>query len=131
MDEVLQFLKEAKTYFLATADGNQPRVRPFGTICKYEDKLYIQTGHVKDVYQQIEKNPKIELCAMGKDGQWLRLSATAVRDDRREAREHMLNEYPSLKGRYSADDGNCEVLYLKDVTASFCSFVCEPKVLRF
>jgi uncharacterized pyridoxamine 5'-phosphate oxidase family protein len=79
----------------------------------------------------MEKNPQIEICAMNKEGKWLRLSATAVRDDRREARQHMLDEYPSLRTRYTADDGNCEVLYLEDVTASFCSFVCEPKIVRF
>lgn len=131
MDEVLQFLKATRAYYLGTMDGNQPRVRPFGTISKFEDKLYIQTGRSKDVCRQIEKNPQIEICAMNDSGKWLRVAATAVRDDRREAKQHMLDEYPMLKDRYSADDGNCEVLCLKDVTATFCSFTDEPRTVTF
>jgi uncharacterized pyridoxamine 5'-phosphate oxidase family protein len=131
MDEVLTFLKEAGTYYLATMDGNRPRVRPFGTISKFEGRLYIQTGRNKDVFRQMEKDPNIEICAMDGNGRWIRVSAAAVRDDRREARQHMLDEYPMLKNMYSADDGNCEVLYLKDVTASFCSFTEGPRTVTF
>ncbi len=131
MQEVLKYLKENPTYYLATVDGDQPHVRPFGTISEFEGKLYIQTGHVKPVYAQMEKNPKIEICTMGKDGTWLRLTATAVRDDRIEARQHMLDEYPSLQGMYKADDGNCEVLYLKDATTTFSSFTAEPRIIKF
>lgn len=131
MKEVLQYLKGAGTYYLATIDGDQARVRPFGTVCEFEGKLYIQTGNIKPCFAQMTKNPKVEICAMGKDGGWIRLSATAVRDDRREARQHMLDEYPSLQGMYSADDGNCEVLYLKDATAVFSSFTAEPRTVKF
>ena len=132
MDEVLKFLKENPTYFLATAEGDQPRVRPFGTLARFEGKLYIQTGHVKPVYQQMIANPKIEICAFcPSSGTWLRVTATAVRDDRREARAAVLAEYPSLQDRYSPDDGNCEVFYLKDAAAVFSSFTAEPKTVTF
>ena len=130
MQRVLNFLKEAGTYYLATIDGNQARVRPFGTINEFEGKLYIQTGKVKDVSKQLHKNPKAEICAF-KDGEWLRVAGTFVEDDRREARVAMLEAYPSLQGMYSADDGNTEVFYIKDVTATFSSFTKEPEIVRF
>lgn len=129
MREVYEFLKKCKTYYLATVEGDQPRVRPFGTVDWFEDKLYIQTGKVKNVSKQIQRNPKIEICAF--DGQkWLRVAATAVRDDRVEAKAHMLDAYPELKGRYSATDDNTEVLYLKDITATFYSFTEAPVVVK-
>ncbi len=132
MDEVLKFLKDNPTYYLATAEGDQPRVRPFGTIAKFEGKLYFQTGHVKDVYRQLTENPKVEICTFcPAEGTWLRLAGTAVRDDRNEARAAVLAEYPSLQDKYAADDGNCEVFYLKDATATFCSFTSEPRTITF
>ncbi len=130
MQRVLNFLKEAGTYYLATVDGDQARVRPFGTINEFEGKLYIQTGKVKDVSKQLHKNPKAEICAF-KDGEWLRVAGTFVEDDRREARVAMLEAYPSLQGMYSADDGNTEVFYIKDATATFSSFTKEPEIVRF
>ena len=130
MKEVYDFLKKCQTYYLATIDSDQPRVRPFGTIDLFEGKLYIQTGKVKNVSRQIQANPKIEICAW--DGnEWLRVAATAVRDDRLEAKQHMLDAYPELQGMYRADDDNTEVLYLKDATATFYSFTAEPRVIRF
>lgn len=131
MKEVLEYLKGAGTYYLATVDGDQARVRPFGTVCEFEGKLYIQTGNIKPCFAQMQKNPKVEICAMGKDGGWIRVAATAVRDDRREARKKMLDDYPSLRGMYNEDDGNCEVLYLKDATATFSSFTSEPRTVKF
>ncbi len=130
MQRVLNFLKEAGTYYLATIDGDQARVRPFGTINEFEGKLYIQTGKVKDVSKQLHQNPKAEICAF-KDGEWLRVAGTFVEDDRREARAAMLEAYPSLQGMYSADDGNTEVFYIKDATATFSSFTREPETVRF
>ena len=130
MNEVYEFLKEAQTYYLATVEGDQPRVRPFGTVDIFEDKLYIQTGKVKAVSKQIAANPKVELCAF-KDGKWLRVSGELVRDERVEAKAHMLDNYPSLKGMYSAEDDNTEVLYFKNATASFCSFTEPPRVVNF
>lgn len=130
MQKVYDFLKKCNTYYLATIEGDQPRVRPFGTIDLFEDKLYIQTGKVKDVSKQILKNPKIEICAF--DGQkWLRVQAVAVEDDRVEARQHMLDGYPELQNMYSATDDNTQVFYLKDATATFSSFTEAPEIITF
>lgn len=130
MQRVYDFLKKAGTYYLATMDGDQPRIRPFGTVDLFEDRIYIQTGKVKAVSKQMEKNPKVEICAMD-GGQWIRVEATVVRDERVEAKEHMLDNYPSLKAMYSATDDNTEVLYLKDATATISSFTAEPVVIHF
>lgn len=129
MQEVLKFLKEAGTYYLATVDGDQPRVRPFGTIEVFEGKLYIQTGKVKDVSKQIQKNPKVEICAF-KDGVWVRIAGKLVRDDRIEAKKHMLDNYPSLQAMYKAEDDNTEVLYFEDAVATFSSFTDAPRVVE-
>ena len=130
MDRVVKFLKEAGTYYLATADGDQPRVRPFGTAHVFEGKLYIQTGKKKDVSKQIHANPKVEICAF-KDGVWLRVAGELASDDRREAKVSMLEAYPSLQGMYSADDDNTEVLYFKSATATFSSFTGAPETITF
>ena len=130
MERVVNFLKDAETYYLATVDGDQPRVRPFGTANVFEGKLYIQTGKVKDVSKQIHANPKVEICAF-KNGEWLRVAGTLVEDDRREAKQAMLDAYPSLQKMYSADDGNTEVFYFKDAVATFSSFTKEPETEKF
>ena len=130
MEKTYEFLKECGTYFLATADGDQPRVRPFGTSHIFEGKLYIQTGAGKDVSKQMHQNPRIEICAC-KGPKWLRLSGTAVLDGRIEAQESMLEAYPSLKGRYRAGDGNTEVWSIKDATATISSFDAPPVVEQF
>ena len=130
MQKVCDFIKKCETYYLATVDGNQPRVRPFGTVNIFDGKLYIQTGKSKDVSKQIQANPKVELCCF-KDGKWLRLAGELVRDDRREAKVDMLEHYPDLKAMYSADDDNTEVLYFKNATATFSSFMEAPKVVKF
>ena len=130
MEKVLQFLKDAGTYYLATVEGDQPRVRPFGTINLFEGKLYIQTGKSKNVSKQIHANPKTELCAF-KDGVWVRIACELVEDDRREARASILDAYPQLRGMYSEDDGNTEVFYLKNAVATFSSFTAAPEVINF
>ena len=130
MKKVEQFLKDAGTYYLATVEGDQPRVRPFGTIHIFEDKLYIQTGKVKDVSRQLHANPKAEVCAF-KDGTWLRVAGELVEDDRTEARQSMLDAYPSLQQMYAADDGNTEVFYFKNAVATFSSFTKAPEVVKF
>ena len=130
MERAAQFLKEAGTYYLATVEGDQPRVRPFGTAHVFEGKLYIQTGKIKPVSKQLHENPKAEICAF-KGGEWLRLSGELVEDPRPEAKQSMLDAYPSLKRMYSADDGNTEVFYFKNATASFCSFTHEPEIETF
>ena len=132
MNEVYDFLKKCGVYYLATVEDGKPRVRPFGTVNIFEDKLYIQTGKSKEVSKQIQKNPVVEICAFdGQKGEWLRLAGTLVRDDRREAKADMLEHYPDLKKMYSADDDNTEVLYFKDATATFSSFVAAPRVVKF
>ena len=130
MEEVLKFLKECGTYYLATAEGDQPRVRPFGTAHVFEGKLYIQTGKVKPVSHQMLANPKIEICAFQK-GQWLRIQAVAVEDDRVEARKSMLDAYPSLRKMYDENDGNTQVFYLKDAVATFSSFPAPSRTVTF
>lgn len=130
MQEVYEFLKQCGTYYLATVEGDQPRVRPFGTVDLFEGRLYIQTGKVKEVSKQIRQNPKVELCAFHQ-GTWLRVSGKLVRDDRTEAKAHLLAAYPSLQKMYSADDDNTEVLYFADATAVFSSFTAAPRTVKF
>jgi uncharacterized pyridoxamine 5'-phosphate oxidase family protein len=130
MKEVYDFLKKCGTYFLATTEGDQPRVRPFGTVDIFEDKLYIQTGKSKNVSKQIAANPKVELSAFA-DGTWIRVSGELVRDDRIEAKAHMLDNYPELKNMYSAEDDNTEVLYFKNAEAVFSSFTAAPRTVKF
>ena len=130
MERVAKFLKEAGTYYLATDEGGQPRVRPFGTAHIFEGKLYIQTGKVKSVSKQIHANPRFEICAF-KDGDWVRVAGELVEDERIEAKQSMLDAYPSLQQMYSADDGNTEVFYMQNATATFWSFTKEPETVTF
>lgn len=130
MQRVYDFLKKCGTYYLATVENDQPRVRPFGTIDIFDGKLYIQTGKVKEVSKQIQTNPKVEICAF-MEGTWLRVAGELVRDERVEAKAHMLDNYPSLKAMYSAEDDNTEVLYFKNATATFSSFTAAPEVINF
>ena len=130
MKEVQEFLKECGVYFLATSEDNIPHVRPFGTAEIFEDKLYIQTGKIKDVSKQIAKNPNVELCAY-KDGKWLRVKGALVRDERLEAKKDMLDKNPELKSMYSAEDDNTEVLYFEKATATFYSFTDSPREIEF
>lgn len=130
MEQVEKFLKEAQTYYLATVEGDQPRVRPFGTAHIFEGKLYIQTGKKKDVSKQLHANPKAELCAF-KDGEWIRVAGELVEDDRVEARQSMLDDYPGLQNMYAADDGNTEVFYFKNATAIISAFSHDPIRIEF
>lgn len=128
MEEVYKFLKECETYYLATVDEGKPRVRPFGTVNIFEDKLYIQTGKVKNVSKQIEANGNVELCAF-KNGEWIRVSGNLKRDDRVEAKKAMLDNYPNLRGMYDENDDNTEVLYFESMNATIYAFTHEPAVL--
>ena len=130
IERVCKFLDEAGTYYLATVEGDQPRVRPFGTALIWEGKLYIQTGKVKNVSRQLAANPKAEICAF-KDGQWIRIAGELVNDDRREPKAAMLEKMPALKAMYSADDDNTQVLYFKNATATFSSFMGAPETVTF
>ena len=130
MQEIYDFLKSCGIYFIATTEGDQPRVRPFGTIIIFKDKLYIQSGHVKPFAKQVESNPKTEICAFnGKD--WIRIAATLVEDPRIEPKKAMLDAYPSLRKMYDENDGNTAVYYLKDGVATFSSFTKEAITVRF
>lgn len=130
IEKVCSFIKDAQTYYLATVDGDQPRVRPFGTINIFEDKLYIQTGRGKDVAKQIAANSKVELCAF-KDGVWLRLAGELVDDNRVDPKKAMLDAYPDLRAMYDPEDDNTEVLYFKNATATFSSFTAAPETVTF
>lgn len=130
MKKVYDFLKEAGTYYLATVEGDRPRVRPFGTVNIFEGKLYIQTGKVKPVSKQIAENNKVEICAF-KDGVWLRVAGELVEDDRVEAKKAMLDAYPELRGMYDENDDNTQVLYFKNATATFSSFTSAPETVSF
>ena len=130
MNEIYEFLKTAGTYYLATVEGDQPRVRPFGTVDLFEGRLYIQTGKVKPVSQQIHANPKVEICAF-MEGKWIRVAGELAADERVEAKKHMLDAYPMLRGMYDENDDNTEVLYFTHGVATFCAFGAPPKTITF
>ena len=130
MNEIYEFLKQAGTYYLATVEGDQPRVRPFGTVALFEGRLYIRTGKVKPGSRQIQANPKVELCAF-KDGRWIRVSGELVRDERIEAKKHMLDDYPTLRAMYDENDDNTEVLYFTKGVAVFSAFGQPSRTVAF
>ena len=130
MKRVYDFLKKAEVYYLATVEGDQPRVRPFGTVNEFEGKLYIQTGKVKPVSHQLTANPKAEICAFT-EGAWVRISCELIEDDRLEAKKSMLDAYPNLRRMYDENDGNTQVLYMQNVTAVFSSFGKAPEAVTF
>ena len=127
MNEILAFLKQCRVYYIATLEGNQPRVRPFGAQCEFEGKLYLTTSNQKAVYAQMKANSKVEISGMSPDGRWIRLTAEAVFDERREAKTAMLEANPELRSLYSEDDGKMEVFYLQNATAVICSFTAAPE----
>ena len=130
MERVCKFLKDAGVYYLATVEGDQPRVRPFGTAHIFEGKLYIQTGKVKPTSRQLLSNPKAEICAFHQ-GTWIRIAGQLVEDDRVEAKKSMLDEYTNLRAMYDENDDNTQVLYLKNAVATFSSFTAPPEVITF
>lgn len=130
MKEVYEFLKNCGTYYLATTESDQPRVRPFGTVNIFDGKLYIQTGKSKDVFHQIENNPKVEICAFN-GNEWIRITGVLKPDNRIEAKKSMLDNYPDLQKMYSPEDENTQVLYFEHATAVISSFVSEPKTIEF
>ena len=130
MKRVLEFLKNAEVYYLATVEGDQPRVRPFGTVNEFEGKLYIQTGKVKPTSHQLASNPKAEICAFTGSA-WIRVACELIEDDRFEAKKSMLDAYPNLRGMYDENDGNTQVFYMKNATATFCAFGKAPEVVEF
>ena len=128
--EVFDFLQKCGVFYLATVEGDQPRVRPFGAVCIYDGKLYTQTGKIKKVSQQLAANPKAEVCAFS-DGVWVRITCKLIEDPRLEAQEAMLEANPGLRSRYAVGDGNTQVLYFADAVATFESFTTEPRTVKF
>ncbi len=118
MNKAAQFLADSKTFYLATIEDDQPRVRPFGAVMEWDGKVYICTNNKKEVYAQIQKNPKVEISAMDQSFNWIRIAGKLVTDNRREAREAMLKAQPGLESMYKLDDGIFEVLYFTDATAA-------------
>lgn len=130
MNEVCEFIRQCGEYFLATVDGDQPRVRPFSTAVVFEDRLYIQTEKFKNVAKQMLANPKVEMCAYDKvNGGWVRVEATVVPDERVEAKQFVLDQYPELKSKYTIAD--TIVFYLKDAKATFYSSVDKSRTVLF
>ena len=117
---------DCKVYYLATIDNDKPKVRPFGTALVYNDKLYIQTGKVKDVSKQLNANPKAEICAF-KDGTWIRISGELIEDETRTVKTLMLEKMPQLRGMYNEDDGNMQMLYFKNAKVTISSFTKAPE----
>ena len=130
MERVCKFLKDAGVYYLATVEGDQPRVRPFGTAHIFEGKLYIQTGKIKPTSKQLQANPKAEICAFHQ-GAWIRIAGELIEDDRLEAKKSMLDAYPNLRGMYDENDGNTQVLYFRHATATISSFTAAPETITF
>ena len=130
MKRVLDFLKRAEVYYLATVEGDQPRVRPFGTVNEFCGRLYVQTGRIKPTSHQLAANPKAEICAFC-GGEWLRVACELIEDDSIEARKAMLDAYPNLRAMYDENDGNTQVFYMKNATATFSAFGKTPKVVEF
>ena len=130
IQKVYDFLNEAETYYLATVDGDQPRVRPFGTVLLSDGKIYIQTGKAKDVSKQLAANPKAEICAF-KNGEWIRVAGELVNDDSHDVKVAMLEKMPQLNGMYSADDDHMQMLYFKNATATISSFTAAPETIKF
>ena len=130
MEQVYKFLKDAEIYYLATIEGNQPRVRPFGTVNIFEGKLYIQTGKVKPCSKQILANPKVEISVFHQ-GTWVRIAGELVEDGRIEAKKSMLDAHPNLRSMYDENDDNTQVFYFKNAVATFSSFTAAPKTVEF
>ena len=130
MEKVYNFLKSAEVYYLATVEGDQPRVRPFGTVNIFDGKLYIQTGKVKPCSKQILANPKVEISAFH-EGRWIRVAGELAEDERVEAKKSMLDAYPNLRGMYDENDGNTQVFYFKNAVATIFSFGASPEIIEF
>lgn len=130
MEKVCTFLKTAGVYYLATVEGDQPRVRPFGTANIFDGKLYIQTGKVKPVAKQLDANPKAEICAFH-EGTWVRIAGELIEDTRIEAKKAMLDAYPNLRSMYDENDSNTAVYYFRNASATFSSFTAPAETVTF
>ena len=131
MERVCQFLKDAGVYYLATVEGDQPRVRPFGTINVFDGKLYVQTGKHKSVFKQLVKDPKMEICGIINLTTTLRITGELIDDNRVEPKKSMLDAYPNLRGIYDEHDENTSVMYFRNATATFSALDRDPEVITF
>lgn len=130
MNEVVEYLKSCGTFYLATSEGGQAHVRPFGAVCDFEGKLYFVTNNQKKVYQQMKENEKVEICGMHK-GTWIRVEGEVKEDLRREARAAMMDaNTAALSSMYTVDDNLMTVFYFEHGVAAIYSFTSEPKVIN-
>lgn len=130
MNEVLQFLKDNSIFYLATVDGDTPKVRPFGFVMEYEGKLCFCTNNQKDVYRQLKANPKLEISTTSEAGEWLRLKGKAVFITSRITKKAALEAMPSLRRMYSEDDAIFEIFRVEDGEAVFCNMKSSPRTLK-
>lgn len=131
MDEVLKFLKDNQTFYIATVDGNIPKVRPFGFVMNYEDKLYFGTNNQKDVYRQLKANPYFEVSTTSNTGEWLRLKGEAVFNTNKQSKQAALDAAPALGKMYRVDDSIFEVFYIENAEATFRNMKGESKTVKF
>lgn len=131
MNEIIEYLKNCGTFYLATSENGQAHVRPFGAVCEFEGKLYIVTNNQKKVYDQMKENGKIELCGMY-NGSWIRVEGNVTEDTRREARVAMMEDNKaSLSSMYTVDDNLMTVFAFDNGVATIYSFTDEPKEIKF
>ncbi len=131
MDEVLKFLKDNQTFYLATVDGTVPKVRPFGFVMNYEGKLYFGTNNQKNVYKQLKANPYCEMSTTSSTGEWLRLKGEAVFNTNKASKQAALASAPALSRMYNVDDSIFEVFYIKNAEATFSNMKGESRTIKF
>lgn len=132
MEEVFEFLKRCGTYYLATLDGEQPRVRPFGSYAVFNGKLYIETAHYKPVAHQIDTHPLVEICAFDDQSKWVRIACRLVADESYEAKHAFLEQMPELRDLgYDEEGDKMAIYYMTDAEATFSSYTDESRIIRF
>ena len=130
MKEVLQFLQENAPFYIATVDGDKPKVRPFGFVMEHEGKLWFCTSNQKDVYKQLQTNPCFELTTATPDRTWIRLKGKAVFKTTPAIKAKALELAPALKKTYSVDDTIFELFYVEESEAAFCSMSGESRTVK-
>lgn len=130
MNKIVEELKKVKVFYIATSEGDQPRVRPFSTIAEFENNAYICCGNQKEIYKQLSKNPKIELCGMYDGGTWLRVTATVKEDNRIEVQRAVLDDPTGPKQLYTAGDGRFITYKLTEVRALKYNFYAAPEEIK-
>ena len=130
MNEVLNFLAENHIFYIATVDGNIPKVRPFGFIMEFEGKLYFATNNQKNVYKQLKANPNFEVSTTAESGEWLRLKGQAVFNTNRQTKQAALDVSPLLSEMYSVDDSVFELFFIENAEATFCDMTGASRTIR-